>query len=37
MKLFDEEFSSATNRKRIEGYLADVGFGVMAHLGSTAA
>jgi hypothetical protein len=37
MKLVDEEFSTATNRKRIEEYLADVGFGAMPHLRSTAA
>ena len=37
MKLVDEEFSSATNRKRIVDYLADIGFGVTDRLGSTAA
>lgn len=37
MTLVEEEFSTATNRKRIERYLADVGLGTISGIASTAA
>jgi len=37
MKLVDEEFSTATNRKRIAQYLQDVGVGSAPYVDSTAA
>ena len=37
MKLVEKEFSTATNRQRIEEYLADVGFGHGSFMGSSAA